>query len=631
MKKFYVFLSVVFFIFVFSITASARNVGASFTLSNGQEIQPVDKKVYLPAYSDITDLEVYFSSTFSNITFDGVTVDDGYKLDITKFKTTDANGNECYEITFLVGKSPDVYTVYKANNLSAVFLTTSLGKKEILENEKTDYGTKISIVNSDGSYEYADMLTNSQLRVRGNTTPYYAKKPFQMKFEKKADLFGMGEARTWILLANYLDQSLIRNALLYELAALGMHACEYRSVDVYLDGEYQGIYLLCEKVQIQENRLNITDMEKLMDDLNPTYSSNTVTVTSGDLIDQTIVTEYRYVEGVVTPDDITGGYLVELDNNRKGAREDASYFITRTNMAENYYVIKSPEYCSKEQVEYIARLFAYMEEAFTASDGINSLGIHYTEYIDIDSFAYAYIMAELGRNYDAGSASIFFYKDADVDGKTSKIFKGPLWDCDNTLGNILKNNAHIQTSFWAKNRTPWNALTQHDEFNAKVTEKFEQIYDVIYDMLDAGGYIDQQVEFMGDSVAMERVRWNSFNADKWPLYYDGYHYDTWNSITTFHSVSEYSDIINDTKNTTIGYLAYCLETRTNWLVRAWDCEVETRERELNVIYAELISIEELITFPAPENMIDDYFYRIIKQSVRAVLVKLEEVVDVDLV
>ena len=72
----------------------------------------------------------------------------------------------------------------------------------------------MTIVNSDGTYEYADSVNGSTIKVRGNATKAYAKKPFQIKLTEKADLFGMGESRTWILLANYDDQSLIRNNII---------------------------------------------------------------------------------------------------------------------------------------------------------------------------------------------------------------------------------------------------------------------------------------------------------------------------------------------------------------------------------------------------------------------------------
>ena len=456
-----------------------------------------------------------------------------------------------------------------------MFVETTKGAENIISHNGKDEETLITIFNSDGTVEYKDE-SFSEIKVRGNTTNSYAKKPFQIKLENKQSLFGMAQGKNWILLANYLDQSLLRNSIMFRLAELlGMKSSDFQSVDLYIDGQYYGIYLLCEKVQVSKSRVNITDLEKATDLLNPTYKDSATKVTSGALIDETILIEYSYIEGVVNPTDITGGYLIELDNNYY--KNELCYFRTQNNA----YVLKSPEYASKEQVEYIARLFAEMEEAIMAQDGKNRLGKHYTDYIDIDSFVYAYIIAEYSRNYDAGSSSMYFYKDADVNGVQSKIFKGPLWDCDNTLGNILKNGASNTEGFWAKNRSIWAGLTKKAEFNQKVTEEFEKLYDSIIDMISAGGYVESLVKELGASVLMERNRWKSDNYTYWPTYYDGTHYDKWQSSQVFNFVEEYSNGIDGNSTTVIGYLCEHMENRANYLATEWGCDVTLRERALN--------------------------------------------------
>ena len=330
--------------------------------------------------------------------------------------------------------------------------------------------------------------------------------------------------------------------------------------------------MLCEKVQISSTRVNIVELEKLNDKLNATYSNSPVKVTTG--IPNTIITEYAYIPNVVNPEDITGGYLVELDNNYW--KNELCYFVTENG---SHYVVKSPEYASKEQVEYIATLFGEMEEAIMSADGYNRLGKHYTEYMDVDSFVYAYIIAEFSRNYDAGSSSMYFYKDADKNGEYSKIVKGPLWDCDNTLGNILKNGAANTEGYWARGRSIWGGLTQHNEFNALVTKELTRVYDQIFDMIDVGGFVYQQVEEIGQSIYMERSRWNSNNYSKWPLYYSGVHYDRWQSSQVFNFVDgNYSYDLDKDNSTVIGYLCEHIEARLNWLAADWNCDVELRER-----------------------------------------------------
>ncbi len=589
MKKKILFLLFIFIVtLVVSISISAAELDFNVELTDGTKIQSTDNVVYLPSYADITKLKIGYSSAFLNMRINGVPVKNGDVINVSSLKKVNqVDRIEYYELKLKWGNAGTEQTIliYKASSLRSLFISTSIGKSSLL-GDTEDKSAAVKLINKDSSVL---LEKTASVKTRGNSTDTYMKKPFQVKFANGTDVLGMGKAKTWLLLADYLDQTYMRNALMYRLAKdLGMGACDFTSVDVFVDGEYQGVYLLCEKVNINANRVNISELEKQNDMLNPTYSKQTTTVIDSELINETIVTEYKYVNGVVNPSDITGGYLVELDNNSKENRSKFdSYFITQTEFGENLYVIQSPEKCSKEQVEYIARLFAEMEEAMAASDGINSLGKHYTSYIDMESFATAYIMAELGKNYDAGSASIYFNKDIDKGLEQSKIVKGPLWVCDNTLGNIHRNGAEHQESMWAKNRTPWNMLTRHSEFNFVVTNKFEQAYDIIYDMLDKGGFIDQQLSLLGCSPAMDRARWDSADPSAWPKYYDGSLHWFQQNGNAFPTYPVYTDYINATKLTAVGYLCNALAVRTNYLVSEWGCDVEKRTRVLNISPAPL--------------------------------------------
>ena len=503
------------------------------------------------------------------------------QIDLTDYQSTDKKGNLIYRYDM----EGFTYTFYFANNLPSIYLTTSLSLEQILgEARERDQGVKMFITDKDGVNFYYDKPdTVSEIKVRGNTTDDYKKQPFQIKLDKKHDLFGMGEAKTWILLANYLDQSNIRNSVMYKIGELlGIDTCSFQSIDLYINGEYYGIYLLCEKVQIHSQRVNIFDLEEENELLNPKNYGFTRKKTSGTLIDETIITEYQYVRNMENPADISGGYLIELDNNYY--KDEKCYFKTANG---NAYVIKSPEYASQEQVEYIARVFAEMEEAIYSPTGKNGKGIHYSQYADVESLAYAYILQELGRNWDAGSSSMYFYKDKDVDGKFTKIVKGPLWDCDNTLGNMLKNNANNTNGYWAKNRKLWVGLTQHDYFNYVVAREFARIYPQLIEMTEKDGYISQLVEEIGTSIVMERARWNSDDYEFWPMYgdyvYKDIHYDKWQSSQTFQFINgEYSNGVDNDETTVIGYLNTHIVNRSTWLLKEWAYSEENTVPSISV-------------------------------------------------
>ena len=575
MKKLLIILSVIFATMMLTIVVGAADV--SVEASDARIFEAEDTSFFLPSYVSPSSVKLVHNGTkkITYINENGNTVDlpSGTVIDLTPFKTVTSTGQTFYTLKTYTNNSSRILVFNFADNLPSIHVETTLGRDTIASTNGKDTLTKITIVNKDGSYEYKDTsLTNSEIKVRGNATKAYAKKPFQIKLGEKTDLYGMGASKTWILLANYDDQSLIRNNIMYKIGELfGMHTTEFRNVDLYLDGQYYGVYLLCEKVSISSSRIDIVELEKLNDELNPTYQQTAVKVNG---ISNTIITEYTYVPGVVNPSDITGGYLVELDNNYWSS--ELCYFITENG---SHYVVKSPEYASKEQMIYIATLFGEMEEAIMSNNGYNRLGKHYSEYADVDSLVYAYIIAEFSRNFDAGSSSMYFYKDADKNGEYSKIVKGPLWDCDNTLGNIHKNGASNTEGYWARNRSIWAGLTKHSDFNAKVTKELARVYDEIFDMIDLGGYVYQQVEDIGQSIYMERSRWNSNNYSKWPLYYDGTHYDRWQSAPVFNFISGYYSYGLDKDDTTvIGYLCEHIEARLNWLAVEWGCDVTLRER-----------------------------------------------------
>lgn len=571
MKKLYFLLSFIFLVIIFCMSVSASDM----YIDAGQDvkIEANDNIFYIPSHINPYNIKIgYYSNSpcsYENENGEIVKLNSG-SFDLTPFK----NDDNTYTIkTYDLGIETK-YTFYFASSLPSMFIETTKGANSIISYNGKDEETQITIFRKDGTLEYND-TSFSEFKVRGNTTKDYAKKPFQIKLENKQSLFGMAQGKNWILLANYLDQSLIRNSIMFKLAQLlGMKSSDFQSIDLYIDGQYYGIYLLCEKVQVSKSRVNIVDLEKATDLLNPTYNESAVKVTSGTLIDETTLVEYSYVDKITNPADITGGYLIELDNNYY--KNELCYFKTENNA----YVLKSPEYASKEQVEYIARLFAEMEEAIMSNDGKNRLGRHYTEYIDENSFVYAYIIAEYSRNYDAGSSSMYFYKDADINGVQSKIVKGPLWDCDNTLGNILKNGASNPEGFWAKDRSIWSGLTKKSEFNQKVTKEFEKFYNSIIDMISDDGYVEGLVKELGTSVDMERNRWKSNDYAYWPTYYDGTHYDRWQSSQVFNFVKEYSDGINKDNTTVIGYLCENMENRANYLATEWGCDVTIRERTI---------------------------------------------------
>ena len=294
-----------------------------------------------------------------------------------------------------------------------------------------DYNNKVSafavLIDSDGDTLFQDYLT--YIKTRGNTTFKEQKKSIAIKFPEKQKLFGLNKNKTFVLLANAHDESFIRNAIGLDLArAFGIPATNYAYLTLYINGKYNGLYQMTNKVDVGKHTLHITDLEDLNEHVNPKPLKEYEWYGSGRK-KQAILRKGVLLDH--NPDDITGGYLLDNSGPIDQYSKSVSGFVSE---AEDNIRIRSPKHASLQEVEYIAKRYNEMESAVHAPDGIHPVtGKHYSEYIDIESFARYYLINELLRNPDGGWTSFMMYKDTDsID---PKIYAGPAWDYDRILDN----------------------------------------------------------------------------------------------------------------------------------------------------------------------------------------------------
>lgn len=358
----------------------------------------------------------------------------GIAVNLNKFC---ANGN--YVLKFYYGrKSMTVHFVF-LENVPAVFVVSdnpSENGREWVEespDKKNKATGRMVMIKENGETVYNGALT--QIKGRGNSTWKEVKKPYQIKTEIKTDLLETGNSenasKTWVLLANYLDPSLLNNSFALNLGKeMGMKTnIENTYVDLYYDGEYRGSYLLSEKVEVGSGRVDIESLEDKNTAANESIviedlPINTDTTASGAF--------YTYCDGMTSPEDITGGYLIEMDYKDR-AEEEICYF--RTSRGQ-YVVVKSPEYASKEEMDYIASLYQEYEDA-VYNGGINPVtGKAYSDYVDAESIACYYIVNELSKSRDFFGSSAYLYKNAGED----RMYMGPLWDYDLGFGKSRYEN-----------------------------------------------------------------------------------------------------------------------------------------------------------------------------------------------
>lgn len=384
----------------------------------------------------------------------------------------------------------------KSENLPSLFIDTETGTVDnIHSNKEIKEKAEIVLHDSEGRKEYSNKI--EYIKTRGNSTfEYYDKKPYQIKLFKEHSLLGMAKAKKWILLANAVDDSLIRNDIIMNYARqyTEIPASNGQFIDLYINGNYMGNYYLCEKIAIDEEYLDINNLEYLNKEINGEEKYNSASAVLSE--DGNV---HAYI-GLDNPDDITGGYIVEYDVST-GLLPNSF----RTNSGKCFNIV-SPEKATMEQAQYICNLFNEYENAVQQENGVNPLtGKHYSEYMDIDSWASKYVVEESFANPDSTMLSMYFYKD--YDSVDSHIYCGPMWDYDRAMGGDCINQFWIDDPYQIAGFGIYvNEMMQHKEVFELVQDKFEkQIKPYVNYQLSADVYnLSLKLE---SSYAMDKIRW----------------------------------------------------------------------------------------------------------------------------
>lgn len=300
---------------------------------------------------------------------------------------------------------------YRQSGLPTVYVNIdeTLGSVEAMnadpKHETRCYGTIVIDVPEGYVSEYGEEKTTryeggtyklEYIRGRGESTWAEAKKPYKIKLENKANLFGMGSSKNWALIANYFDGSFVRNRLTYYLGeAIGLpFTPKLVPVEVVINGEYNGLYFLSETVRVEASRIGIDNLDK-----------------------------YKAGDG-----NITGGYLISACR-----KWDADGYLFETRRRSDMQIVSPeelendvPEGTLQAMYDYMVDYYQKTEDAVFGADGKNADGVHYTEYMDLDSTARYYLIQEFCMNRDAyRTDSTYLFKPRD-----GKLFWGPLWDFD---------------------------------------------------------------------------------------------------------------------------------------------------------------------------------------------------------
>lgn len=415
--------------------------------------------VKLPYGTDVTRLKPDFEVTEGTVSVNGQVVEPAVtEVDFSRpvefVVTTDLGGVRSYTVTISYSDIPVVYINTKDN-------APIVSKDEWMKN------TDMWITNAG---EYDMYYEKAQIRGRGNSTWEYPKKPYAIKLDKKAEVLGMPKHKRWVLLANYIDKTCIRNSIAFELARR-MEGLDWTPrgthVDVVLNGQFIGNYYLCEQIKVDENRVNITEMESTDND----------------------------------PESITGGYLLEVDKNYDEVNKFLSYNDIGGGTGPNGltllpFMVKEPDedVLNATQLEYIKNLIEDIRVALY-EPGWTTEG--YLKYIDLDSFIdYWFVCDMTGNPEPIQPKSVYMYKD-----RGEKIHAGPVWDFD-----YFTFNPYYQTNLLNR-YSVWNSRIIMDPANSpQIKQRWNAQRESIRSILDE---FDRQYQAIKESV--------EYNAKMWPI------------------------------------------------------------------------------------------------------------------
>lgn len=472
--------------------------------------------LFVPSSLNLNEALITVSTSEASYSIDGIEYTSSPNASILEGKD---------KITLNCGGSSYVINIINGSDIPNIFITTESGNLDAIHADKShEESGLIEITDYNGKTVYDGVLET--IKGRGNTTWDMPKKPYNIKLDKKTDLFGMGKSKKWSLIANHSDSSLIRNAYIYYAALKA--GLEYTPMsvpcDLYINNDYQGSYILTTRVEVDETRVDIKNLEDANEEANEGIDIEKDCEIGGAYGSMAGLLEgtRKWVDIPNEPDDITGGYIIEMELANRYIKE-VSGFVSNKGQP---FTMKSPEYASKGEVEYISDYYQRFEDAVFVEDGKNSLGEHYTDLGNIESFAAYYAFNEWTSNMDYGLTSTFLYKPAgDV------LFAGPIWDYDIALGNnnsgrfgcdymnpeeftVCFGRQFGNTIFLVADiyevPTLFGALCQRPEFVSKAKEVWDGY--VENGIITATEEMPKYVETITDSAVMNAIRWNIFRT-----------------------------------------------------------------------------------------------------------------------
>ena len=356
------------------------------------------------------------------------------------------------------------------------------GQKNLITDPGNDYDGRISI------------------EIRGSSSAaLFPKKGygFETQLEDGAnnnvELLGMPSENDWVLHGPYSDKSLMRNALAYIFAGEIMaYAPRVRHLEMVINGEYRGVYLLTEKIKRDKDRVDISK-------LNPEDISG---------------------------DQLTGGFIVKIDKFTGNSTGWTSNFPYSDGNGFHKYVFHDPKFEELEPIqrEYIEN-FIFDFESVMDSPNFNDSISGFTQWIDEDTFIEGFFINEISKNVDAYRLSTYFYKDRDsID---SRLKFGPVWDFNLAFGNAdyCEGNSFMGWGYDFNNICPndrykipffWEKLFDDDGIQQKIQTRWTALRQNEFSNTNLCLKVDSLATLLNESQQRNFTQWPIIGEYIWP-------------------------------------------------------------------------------------------------------------------
>ncbi|MEF2026211.1 CotH kinase family protein [Streptococcus canis] len=355
------------------------------------------------------------------------------------------------------------------------------------------------------------VITKALVSYRENSSRYFDKKSLKIKFvtktldKKEYGIAGMSEESEWVLHGPFLDRSLVRNYLSYNIAGEIMdYAPNVRYCELIVNKSYQGLYLIVESIEQGKKRVNIEESDKKVNK---------------------------------TP------YIVTWDRERKAKQKLDNYLYYTHQAGVSALDVKYPskKRLTLGQLDFITRDISRIEKTLYSYD-FNQ----YPKYLDRQSFADYFIINEFFRNVDAGKFSTYLYKD--LRGKVKLV----VWDFNNAFDNQIEGR--VDEADFTLTDVPWFSMLVKDrQFIDLVIQRYRKLRQGVLATEYLSTYIDDTVSFLRPAITR--------NNNKWGYVYQLKHPDSKNYLLPLdRNITSYEQSIDQLKDFSLTslYIFYCI-------------------------------------------------------------------------